>query len=224
MKKVLIIDDDSDSLGLLSEMLKDHFLTRTASSGKEGVRTAVREQPHLILLDVNMPEMNGFEVCMRLREQPTTRTIPIVMLTTSSGLDSRVTGLNLGADDYICKPFHVRELVARLRARLRRREMEQRETGELEVGNLVLEPKACRVRINRKEVALTQTEYELLRYFLERPDQVINRKKLLSDLWPDAVVSVRTVDTHIANLRKKISGFNCSLTTVYRAGYLLKTS
>ncbi len=224
MKRILIIDDEPDNLSIVSDMVKNHFEPFTADSGRDGIQAAIRIQPDIILLDVNMPDMDGFEVCKRLREQPSTRAIPIVMLTASVGLESRVKGLDEGADDYITKPFQSRELLARLNARLRRFEVNQKTSDQLTLGNLRLDPKSFQVWVDADEVRLTQMEFELLRYFLEHPNQVVARNKLLGDLWPDAVVTDRTVDTHIANLRKKIRKFNYPLTTIYGAGYILKTS
>jgi DNA-binding response OmpR family regulator len=222
MKRVLIVDDDRENLDLVADMLRAEFQPLTAASGREGIVAAVREQPDLILLDVNMPEMDGFDVCKRLREQPGTRQIPIIMLTTASSLDSRVKGLDLGADDYITKPFQVRELVARIHARLRRQELDRKAESALELGNLKLDSKSFQVWVNGESVKLTRIEFELLRYFLEHPNQVVDRQKLLGDLWPDAVVTNRTVDTHVANLRKKIKGFSYPLETIYGSGYILK--
>ncbi len=223
MKKVLIIDDESENLTLLADMLRSHFEPIMASSGREGIQLAIQHQPDVILLDVNMPDMDGFEVCQRLREQPKTRHLAIIMLTTASSLDSRVKGLDIGADDYITKPFQVRELIARVNARVRRQAYTEKNDSEISVGNLRLNPKALDVFVNDVPVKLTQLEFDLLRYFIEHPNEVIDRNRLLGDLWPDAVVTDRTVDTHVANLRKKIKGFNCALTTVYGAGYILKT-
>jgi DNA-binding response OmpR family regulator len=223
MKKVLIIDDETENLTLLAEMLSKEFAPITAASGKDGLALAIREVPDVVLLDINMPDMDGFEVCSRLRSQPGTRDIPVIMLTSSSNVDSRVKGLDVGADDYVCKPFHMRELIARVRARVRRHDNDLKAETAVTVGNLTLEPKAQTVTIEGKSVRLTQMEFELLRYFLEHPNQVIPRAKLLGDLWPDSVVTDRTVDTHVANLRKKIKTFNCPLTTIYKAGYILRT-
>src|SRR4051812_14997283 len=223
MKKVLIVDDDQENLQLVADMLRAEFQPLMSASGRDGIVMAVREQPDLILLDVNMPEMDGFEVCKRLREQPGTRQIPIIMLTTASSLDSRVKGLDLGADDYITKPFQVRELVARIHARLRRHESDRKAETALQLGNLKLDAKSFQVWVNDEAVKLTRIEFELLRYFLEHPNQVVDRQKLLGDLWPDAVVTNRTVDTHVANLRKKIKGFSYPLETIYGSGYILKT-
>ena len=145
------------------------------------------------------------------------------MLTTASSLDSRVKGLDLGADDYITKPFQVRELVARIHARLRRLEQDRKAESAVVLGNLKLDSKSFQVWVNEESVKLTRIEFELLRYFLEHPNQVVDRQKLLGDLWPDAVVTNRTVDTHVANLRKKIKGFSYPLETIYGSGYILKT-
>jgi two-component system, OmpR family, phosphate regulon response regulator PhoB len=224
MKKVLIIDDDAENLSVVADMIRTQFQPLTSTSGREGILIAIREHPDAILLDVNMPEMDGFEVCKKLREQPGTRRLPIIMLTTASNLDSRVHGLEVGADDYICKPFHARELIARIQARLRRDDIDRKSDSEIALGNLKLDPKSAQVWIDSQSVRLTQLEFELLRYFLERPNQVIDRNTLLGHLWPDAVVTDRTVDTHMANLRKKIKGFSCSLETIYGAGYILKTA
>lgn len=224
MKKVLIIDDERENLELISEMIRSEFLPFTASSPVEGLKLAVQIQPSAVLLDLNMPEMDGFEVCRRLREQPATRHIPVLMLTQQNGLDSRVKGLDIGADDYIAKPFVVRELLARIRARTRRVDEKQQSEAEIVVGNLRMDQKSMQVRVADEPIKLTQLEFDLLRYFLERPDQVIDRARLLADLWPDSVVTDRTVDTHVANLRKKIRGFDHSIQTIYGAGYLLRVA
>jgi DNA-binding response OmpR family regulator len=222
MHKILIIDDDESSVTLISAVLKEEFQPIAALSGKQGIGLAISEAPELIILDVNMPEMDGFEVCRRLRTQPLTRHIPIIMLTSEEAIDSKVQALDFGADDYVCKPFQFKELVARINARLRRNQFYQKLEAEIHVGNLWMDPKACQVKIAEKAVKLTQLEFDLLRYFLERPNQVVDRSHLLGDLWPDAVVADRTVDTHIANLRRKIREFNHSLETIYGAGYVLR--
>jgi DNA-binding response OmpR family regulator len=222
MHKILVIDDDQESLTLISEVLQAYFQPIVASSGRQGIALAVSDSPELIILDVHMPEMDGFEVCRRLRSQPLTRHIPIIMLTGEVALDSRVQALDFGADDYVCKPFQFKELIARINARLRRNQFYQKLEAEIQVGNLWMDPKSCQVRINERAVKLTQLEFELLRYFLERPNQVVDRSRILGDLWPDAVVADRTVDTHIANLRRKIKDFNHSLETIYGAGYVLR--
>jgi DNA-binding response OmpR family regulator len=222
MKKILIIDDEAQSVALISEVLRKEFQPIGTSSGKEGIAAAISENPELIILDVHMPEMDGFEVCRRLRNQPSTRHIPIIMLTGENALDSRVQALDFGADDYVCKPFEYKELIARIHARLRRNQFYQKLEAEVQLGNLWMDPKSCQVRIAEQLVKLTQLEFDLLQYFLERPNQVVDRSRILADLWPDAIVADRTVDTHIANLRRKIRDFTYSLETIYGAGYVLR--
>jgi DNA-binding response OmpR family regulator len=222
MKRVLIIDDEPEGAALVADLLRDHFEPRVSLSGRDGLRIAVREAPDLIVLDLHMPELDGYEVCKKLREQPATRNIPVILLTQYGALDEKVKGFDAGADDYITKPFEARELVARALARVRRFEQGQSGTKELSLGNLRLEPRSFQVWVAETAVHLTQMEFELLRYFLEHPNVVVGRAKLLGDLWPDAVVTDRTVDTHIANLRRKIRNFDHTLTTVYGAGYILK--
>ena len=224
MKKVLIVDDDPENVEIVSDILRGSFEPVGVSSGREAILMAVQKQPDVILLDINMPGMDGFEVVRKLRDQPSTRSIPVIMLTSSTGLDHRCKGLDLGADDYITKPFQGRELISRVQARVRRKELDSKEESVQEMGNLKLCPRSNQVWINNEPARLTQMEFDLLRYFMERPNQVIPRNKLLGDLWPDAVVADRTVDTHIANLRRKLKKFDCSLSTIYGAGYILKTT
>jgi DNA-binding response OmpR family regulator len=222
MKRVLIIDDEPEGGAFVSDLLKDHFEPRVCLTGREGLRIAVRETPDLIILDLHMPDMDGFEVCKKLREQPSTRNIPLILLTQYNDLEEKVRGFDSGADDYITKPFEARELIARALARVRRFEQDQSGAKEIQLGNLRLEPKSFQVWVDEETVHLTQMEFELIRYFLEHPNTVVGRAKLLGDLWPDAVVTDRTVDTHIANLRKKIRNFKYPLTTIYGAGYILR--
>jgi DNA-binding response OmpR family regulator len=225
MKRVLVIDDDQGLLELLSEVLTEaSFEPVLATTGQEGIQKAVQVSPNLILLDINLPGMNGLEVCRRLREQPSTRDIPIVMLTTADLVDDRVRGLEVGADDYLPKPFHSKELIARINARLRRAEIATIKDRELKLGNLWMNPVSLETKLADEPIRLTHFEFDLLRYFVERPNQVIARAKLLGDLWPDSVVTDRTVDTHIANLRRKLAGFDHSIQTVYGAGYVLRVT
>lgn len=205
-------------------MLGGHFQTLTATGGKEGIRMAASEAPDLILLDVNMPDLGGFEVCKRLRDAQVTRHIPVIILSTLSDMDSRVEGLNLGADDYITKPFHGRDLLARIQARLRRLENDLREEKPIIFGNLSLDPKTMEATLAGKALKLTRVEFQILRYFLEKPETLIDRNVVLADLWPDAVVTLRTVDTHIGNLRKKLKGFTGRIKTIYGSGYILKAA
>lgn len=224
MKKVLIVEDDNDTACVIGEMLVGSFQTTFAASGREGLLAAGREKPALILLDLNLPDMSGFEVCRKLRVNPATAETPVIFLTSAASLDNCVQGLSLGADDFLPKPFQVKELLARIQARVRRRETEIQAASGISLGNLQVLPNSCEVRIEGRSVQLTQLELSLLRYFLAHPDQVISRERLLGDLWSDAVVVSRTVDTHVSNLRKKLRGVSYPIETVHRTGYVLRTS
>jgi DNA-binding response OmpR family regulator len=223
MKTILIIDDDFDCRFALRQYIRDRFRVLDASTGQEGIRIAADEKPDLIILDLSMPGMDGFEVCDRLRANPRTRRTPIIILTGDASRESRLKGLELGADDYLSRPFDGAELFARIQARLRRFDLDKRADLPLRVGNLKLDPKSFEVEVSEQLLSLTQVEFDLLRYFLERPDQVIERNRALRDLWCDSKVTERTVDTHVAHLRKKLHSFSCSIDTVYKVGYMLKT-
>ena len=223
MKRILIIEDDQEFCQAVAKILSRHYQPIQANSGSDGIRLAMSEKPDLILIDLHMPEMDGFEVCQQLRAKPATREIPIIILTGENEPDSRVKGLDAGADDYVAKPFHSEELLARIRARLRRRESDAKGLEEIRVGNLRVEPRSSQAWVNEELVHLTQVEFQVLRYFLEYPNEMISRDRLLGDLWPDSVVTSRTVDTHVAHLRKKLRKFSCRLKTVFRGGYILET-
>lgn len=222
MKRILIIEDDPSFQKAVVELLAPHFQMIQASSGQEGVRKAFAEKPDLIVIDVGLPDVDGFEICRQLREKVATRATPIVMLTGETNTDSKVKGFDLGADDYISKPIEGKELIARIKARLRRHDDEKKVQKEIRVANLVYEPKSSLVKINEQPVHLTRAETRLLQYFLEHPNELISRERLLGDLWPDAVVASRTVDTHVAHLRKKLKDFQCELKTVFRGGYIME--
>lgn len=224
MKKVLIIDDDQDVVSATGEMVRAEFQVACVGSGREGIQAALQDRPNLILLDVNLPDMHGFDVCQRLREHPATRSIPILILTSLSETESKVRGLELGADDYMTKPFQAKELLARMNARVRRQATEKNENRVLVHANMSVDPRAKEIKIDGKALHLTQIEFELVRYFLLHPNEVIPRRRLLGDLWPNAVVNDRTIDTHIANLRRKIKGAQFPLSTIYGAGYILRTN
>jgi two-component system phosphate regulon response regulator PhoB len=223
MKRVLVIEDDPDFCEAVVRTLTPYYQPLKAHTGQEGLKVATAEKPDLVLIDLHLPEMSGFEVCEQLRSRPGTRDIPIIILTGESEPDSRVKGLDAGADDYVSKPFHAQELLARIRARLRRREADAKGQEDIQLGNLRYEARSSQVWVEEEPIYLTQVELQMLRYFLEYPDEMISRERLLGDLWPDSVVTSRTVDTHVAHLRKKLKKFSCNLKTVFRGGYILKT-
>jgi DNA-binding response OmpR family regulator len=220
MKKILVVDDDAMLLNSLKMTLHPDYLVLTACSGKEALTLAPQELPDLILLDLHLPTQNGFEVFRSLREQPKTSVIPVIMLTGDTDPENLVTGLNLGAIDYLRKPFHARELLARIQARLRAPEQNTTSAQTMRtLGNLTINYEAHSVSIDGQPIPLTEFELQLLTYLIDHAGKVIHRQKLLSVLWPDSVVSPRTVDTHVAHLRKKLKGFDHEIKTIHRAGY-----
>lgn len=222
MKKILVIDDDVMLLNAVKQTLASRFLVLTAEKGKEAQAIASRERPDLILLDLHLPDQHGFEIFKMIREQPRTRDIPVIMLTGDTDPDSLVRGLKLGANDYLRKPFHARELLARIEARIRDSAPEITKGPVIRsIGNLSVNPESNTATLNGTPIVLTEFELQLLVYMIDHAGKVVNRQRLLSVLWPDSVVSPRTVDTHVAHLRKKLKGFDHEIRTVHRAGYLL---
>jgi DNA-binding response OmpR family regulator len=206
MNKILIIEDEeSIRMALEDDFRLENYDVEVASDGIEGLAKAANPGIDLIILDVMLPGMNGFDICKKLRTQGI-RT-PIIMLTAKGQEIDRVVGLEIGADDYVTKPFSPRELQARVKAVLRRMETEPDDTAEnlFRSGGLEVDFRQYECRKNGKEVALTAHEFELLKYLIQNRGRVINRDELLDEIWgKDVFVAPRTVDTHMANLRKKI--------------------
>ena len=206
MKKILIIEDEeSIRLALEDDFRLEDYDVEVASDGIEGLAKAVNPGINLIILDIMLPGLNGFDICKKLRTQGI-RT-PIIMLTAKGQEIDRVVGLEIGADDYVTKPFSPRELQARVKAVLRRMETEPDDKAEnlFRSGGLEVDFRQYECRKNGKEVSLTTHEFELLKYLLQNRGRVINRDELLDEIWgKDVFVAPRTVDTHMANLRKKI--------------------
>lgn len=222
---ILVIEDETDILGLIRHHLeRDQFRVVGAGSGEEGVRIARREPPDLVLLDLMLPGMDGLEVCRVLRSDPATRQIPIVMLTARTEESDVVAGLELGADDYITKPFRPRVLVARLRAVLRRRDAEAAESAESIVyKDLVVDTTRHEVTVAGAPIALTLTEFKILAFFVRYPGRVFSRYQILDGIQgQDAFVLDRTIDVHVAALRRKLGTFGANIQTVRGVGYRLK--
>ncbi len=221
---ILIVEDESGLAELLSYNLeKEGFRVATAGNGEEALLMAAEQQPHLILLDWMLPLMSGLEVCRQLRRNPKLREVPIIMLTARGEEADRVRGLNSGADDYIVKPFSPAELVARVRAVLRR---SSPSLGEemLRFGDISMDLAGHRVRRNGRDVHLGPTEFRLLRHFMQHPGRVFSREQLLDLVWGhDVYVELRTVDVHIRRLRKALNEENEEdvIRTVRSAGYAI---
>jgi two-component system phosphate regulon response regulator PhoB len=221
---ILIVEDDRDIATLIKYNLEQEgFSLRLAHDGEEAL-LAVREQkPDLILLDWMLPLLPGIEICRQLRREPEYKTLPIIMLTAKGEETDKLRGLNSGADDYITKPFSPQELIARIRAVLRRANP-QAGAETLSFLDIVLDTTTFRVKRANKEIHLGPTEFRLLRHFMENPQRVFSREQLLDSVWGQNVyVEARTVDVHIRRLRKAINieGTEDVIRTVRSAGYAL---
>ncbi len=223
MKPYILIAEDEDALATLLEynFEKEGYEVGLARDGDEAVLLASERTPDLMLLDWMMPKLSGVEVCRRLRRRSETRTTPIIMVTARGDETDRITGLDYGADDYVVKPFSIPELLARVRALLRRAQ-----PGLLEdfirQGDIEIDIKAFRVKRKDKEVHLGPTEFRLLDHFMRYPGRVFSREQLLDSVWGrDVYVEARTVDVHIGRLRKalKKAGGKDPIRTVRSAGY-----
>lgn len=221
---VLIVEDEADIVILLKYNLeKEGFRVMSASDGEEALLMAEEQPPQLVLLDWMLPLMSGLEVCRQLRRNAKTRDVPIIMLTARGEEADRVRGLNSGADDYITKPFSPTELVARMRAVLRRVAPGLAEET-LNFGDVIMDLAAHRVRRAGRDIHLGPTEFRLLRHFLQHPGRVFSREQLLDVVWGhDVYVEPRTVDVHIRRLRKALNDDENSdlIRTVRSAGYAL---
>ncbi len=220
--KILVVDDEKHIVETITYNLqKAGFRTLTASDGKRAVELAQREVPDLITLDVMLPEHDGWEVCRLLRQDRRTKQIPIIMLTVKHDESDKIVGLELGADDYMTKPFSPKELVARVKAVLRRTNTPASEEM-VAVGDLRVDFGKHLVSVKDKPVELTAKEFELLRALLEANGRVLTRDGLLDRVWgleQSLEIETRTVDVHVGQLRKKLKSEARRLVTVKNAGY-----
>jgi two-component system, OmpR family, phosphate regulon response regulator PhoB len=219
---ILIIEDETDLAATLDYNLqREGYQTRVANSGMAGLEAAqVDPLPDAIVLDLMLPDVSGTELCRRLRESERTREIPIVMCTAKGSEIDRVVGFEVGADDYVVKPFSVRELMLRIRALLRRSQRTESEPEMLRFGRLRVDREAHRAWVDEREVSLTALEFRLLYAFLSRKGRVQTRDALLSDVWGiDADVTTRTVDTHVKRLREKLGEAGNYIETLRGVGY-----
>lgn len=222
MKRMLIVEDDlSIHRGLKDTFAAEHFEVDMESDGARGLASGRRRKYDVIILDVMLPSLNGTEICKTLRTEGIQT--PIIMLTSKGGESDRVSGLEIGADDYVTKPFSVRELVARVHAILRRQATVVPELNECRFGDVVVDFVRQEAKKGKVLLDMTAKEYQLLKYFVEREGEVITRARLLDDVWGyDATPTTRTVDNYILSLRKKIEttpSVPKHLITVHTAGY-----
>lgn len=219
--KILIIDDESDVVDLIAMNLKSAgFDVLTANNGVAGLQRAKADLPALIVLDLMLPQMSGLEVCKVLKKDPLTARIPIIMLTAKSEEVDRIVGLELGADDYVAKPFSPRELVLRIQSVIRRAKNSGEVSEILKIGDITLDHARHEVTIKGQPVVLTAIEFKLLAILMERKGRVQSRDRLLNDVWGyESVIDTRTVDTHVRRLREKMGKVAGYIETVRGVGY-----
>ncbi len=215
------MDDEPEAVELVEFNLKKAgFNVITATDGAAALKKARSDQPDLIVLDLMMPEMDGLEVCRILRRDSATARIPIIMLTAKAAEVDRIVGLELGADDYVTKPFSPRELVLRVNKVLRRGQPAQAEPETLRFGSLLIDTPRHLIQWRGKSIELTNTEFKLLALLAKRSGRVQSREQLLRDVWEyNAAVDTRTVDTHMRRLREKLGPAAKHLDTVRGVGY-----
>jgi DNA-binding response OmpR family regulator len=217
--KIELIEDDHDIVEMIEYNLKEEgYRTVSAFDGKNGIEIAKREKPDLIILDIMLPAIDGFEVCRILRQQESTTHIPIIILSAKSRETDKVVGLELGADDYMTKPFSPRELIARIKAVLRRHK--EQPPVEIKRGLIVIDSIKHKVLVKGQEVELTATEFRLLETLAKRPGAVFSRNQLLDAVGSDeSMVYDRTVDAHVKSLRRKLGKAKDYIETVRGIGY-----
>ena len=203
MKKIVLIEDDSDLYSLIQYNLeKEGFTMAGAQTGKGAIDLCRRERPDLIILDIMLPDSDGLEICRAIRNHSELAAVPVIFLTARASETDRIVGLELGANDYIVKPFFIRELIARIKIHFRG---QPPATKILRSGELELDRARCRVHLNGAEVTLTATEFRLLEFLMSRPGVVFSREQLLDAVWGhDRAVTDRTVDVYILRLRQKL--------------------
>jgi two-component system phosphate regulon response regulator PhoB len=219
--KILVVDDEPEAVELVEFNLRQAgFDVVTAADGAEALKRARALLPNLIVLDLMLPEVDGLEVCKMLRRDPLTAAVPIVMVTARAAEIDRVLGLELGADDYITKPFSPRELTLRIKKILQRRQAAVQEPAVLKFGDLVIDAPRHLVSWRDNQIELTATEFKLLTILAQRRGRVQSREQLLRDVWDyNSLVDTRTVDTHMRRLREKLGPAAALLDTVRGVGY-----
>lgn len=220
---ILIVEDEKDIVKMLEYNLKkDGFKTLIAYNGEKAVELAQKEHPDLVILDLMLPGMDGLEVCRMLKKENKTASIPIIMLTAKSQESDKIVGLELGADDYVSKPFSPKELIARIKAVLRRIKEKDKPPEVLKIGELTIDFSKINVAVKDKAVELTSKEFELLKALVKARGRVLSRDYLLDTIWgfdQAMEIQTRTVDVHIRTLRKKLKSAAKYIITVKNYGY-----
>jgi DNA-binding response OmpR family regulator len=221
--RILVVEDEADIAGLIKHALERRADTKVeiVPTGSAALAAVTADPPDLMILDLNLPGLDGAEVCRLVRGRPATASLPIIMLTARTSEDDRVAGLDLGADDYVTKPFSLRELAARVRAVLRRKAGSNASAVAIYRGtHLVADFDAVSVAVDGQAVRLTRREFELLRYLVENRNRVLSRDRLLERVWGyDQSIETRSVDVHVGRLRSKLGTAGAQIETVVGLGY-----
>ena len=218
--KIVIVDDEEEIRELVADVLEaDNFKVIKCADTEEGYKRILKSKPDLVILDVKMPQIGGIELCRLLRSDPSTKNIPVIMLTVESTETDKVIGLGVGADDYITKPFSNKELVARIKALLRRVSRKQ-ESNSIKTDGLTMNLDARTVILNSKEIKLRPKEFDLLHMFLIKPNIVLSRDFILENVFEyNVAVTTRTIDTHIKNLRQALGSWGDKIVTIFGRGF-----
>jgi DNA-binding response OmpR family regulator len=224
-RSIAVVEDELDILELVSlHLKKERFGVRGYLNGSSFLKALDVEPPSLVVLDLMLPDVSGFEICRHLKSKPNHSSIPIIMLTARSEETDRVLGLELGADDYVMKPFSPRELTARVKAVLRRTIKEEVEAGKIEMAGVSIDPQRYEVTIDGKKIDLTTTEFRILQLLASKNGWVFTRDKILTHLWGnDKMVLDRTIDVHIKHLREKMGDAGVLIKNMRGVGYKLAT-
>jgi DNA-binding response OmpR family regulator len=217
--KVLVIEDNADTRRFLQVMLSREFEVALAEDGTAGIALAKSFQPEIIVLDVVMPKLNGYDTCKRLKDDSTTKDIPVIFLSGKNTTTEITYGLSMGADDYLPKPFDHKELLARIKSRLTRAQSSP--SPRVKVGKLEIDTLSRVATYENAPIVLTLTEYDILRLLASRFGVVVSREDIMKEIWRDSATQTtdRTIDVHIRSLRKKIPAMNAHIQSVYGVGY-----
>jgi len=226
MKKILLVDDEVDILEFLKYNLEqDNFEVLVSSNGKDALKK-ISQNPDLIVLDIMMPEMDGFELYQQIKANKEYQDIPIIFLTAKSGETDEIKGLDLGASDYIQKPISPKKLIARIKSNLRKSDQTEKKSQEfknLKIGTLEIDVEKFEVKVDSKKKFFPRKEFQLLYFLAQNPGKVINRETLLKEIWGnDVYVIDRTIDVHIRKIREKLSKHSELIETIKGVGYRFK--
>lgn len=223
--KIAVIEDNQTNIDLISYQLKvEDFEVFIEKTGKTGMTMIKNQEPDLVLLDVGLPDIDGFELCQKLRSDQTTKDYPIIMLTARAEDSDRIEGLKLGADDYITKPYNAEELILRIRNLLKRTEKYKENGSILKLKDMSIDFNKREVQINKQIIDLTFSEYQILTILVENLGNIVHKKEINKKIFNISEdVDSRTVDTHIHSLRKKINSSGCLINTIRSVGFVIET-